>query len=289
MAPPTAAKRPHAAMSKGAQPSFEPTPSLQQQQQQQQQQQLQLQQQLQQQQLPQLPPQQLQQQWPVTAPLTNFDCSKYDYIPQEDGGFWKLQDDYVTEQLPPVIPLAATSPPPDQKPPPAEFYTCLSAACPAKPFKRKTDLERHYKQAHVDGQTQPSPALSLKDITPATSISNPSPKISSKPNATGAAKGKEKDGVFTCDYPSCNRRTDPFSRKDRLRIHFADVHKEDVHRKNHEMTEDWFMSRKVYPEWWRCTKCLVRIKVSEHGYECSQDNSKIEDKRREFREKLPPA
>ncbi|OLN97118.1 hypothetical protein CCHL11_02062 [Colletotrichum chlorophyti] len=245
------------------------------------------------------------------TPFANFDCSKYDYMPTDDGGFWKLQQNYASsEQLPNVIPLVATSRSPVQKTQDIE-WTCLSAACPSKPFKKKADLDRHYKQAHTDSQTQPSPALSLKDITPATSISNPSPKISTKSKAsgTGNAKGgtgggasgsgpgnrnnsvstgKDKDGVFCCDYPACNRKADPFNRKDRLRTHMAEVHKEDVKTtvKNGDMTPEWFATRKIYYQWWRCPKCLERIKVEENGWECPNDGGKCEDKRREFREKL---
>lgn len=212
-----------------------------------------------------------------------------------------------SEQLPNVVPLIATSKSPIQKAQDIE-WTCLSAACPSKPFKRKLDLDRHYKSAHTDSQTQPSPALSLKDITPATSISNPSPKISTKNNAAGndnakgnagakagkrnksvAGTGKEKDGVFLCDYPACNRRNDAFSRKDRFRIHLIDVHKEDVIRKSDDLTDEWLQSRKIYVKWWRCTKCLERVKVDDSGWECPKDGTKCEDERREFRQKQQEA
>ncbi|KAF6815282.1 hypothetical protein CMUS01_12469 [Colletotrichum musicola] len=266
MAPPTAAKRPHAAMSKGNPPN--PPTTL-----------------------------ELPQNWPDPVFAEDFDCSKYDYMPTEDGGFWQLQQTYAAEQLPQVVPLAATSRSPLQKVADIE-WTCLSAACPSKPFKRKADLDRHYKQAHTDSQTQPSPAMSLKDITPATSISNPSPKISTKANAAGNSNakagnrnssvsgGKEpgKEGVFHCDYPACNRRNDAFNRKDRFRIHLIDVHKEDLKKKNEEIKDDWPLTRKIYVGWWRCQKCLDRVKVAESGWECPRDHTKCEDKRREFRE-----
>ncbi|KAL0938652.1 uncharacterized protein CTRU02_205262 [Colletotrichum truncatum] len=269
MAPPTAAKRPHAAMSKSNQPIAEQS-----------------------------------QQWPETS-FPNFDCSKYDYMPTDDGGFWKLQQNYAAESLPDVVPRSVTSKSPVQTVQDIE-WTCLSARCPSKPFKRKADLDRHYKQAHTDSQAQPSPALSLKDITPATSISNPSPKISTKINTKGKitnanAKGagsrnnsvagavttKEKDGEFNCDYPACHRYDDGFSRKDRLRIHFVDVHKEDVNKKGGEITDEWLLTRIIEPSWWRCTKCLVRVNATSQ-WECPRDGTKCEDKRREFRENMDP-
>ncbi|EXF76637.1 hypothetical protein CFIO01_13739 [Colletotrichum fioriniae PJ7] len=293
MAPPTAAKRPHAAVSKGSanMPTIEPWAEL---------------------------------------PYPNFDCSKYNYILTDDGGFWQLQQQHSpSEELPNVVPRIATSKSPIQKVQDIE-WTCLSAACPSKPFKRKVDLDKHYKQAHVDSQTTaPSPALSLKDITPATSTSNPSPKITTKKPPAGSSKAKGKAagagaagatgtgtatatataaqgnrnnsvngagnnsisnkdgtaGVFLCDYPACNRKNEPFNRKDRLRIHLTDVHKEDVSAKTFEMTVAWLQERKIYPKWWRCSKCLDRVKIEESGWSCPRDGSKVEDIRREFREK----
>ncbi|KAF9879680.1 hypothetical protein CkaCkLH20_02491 [Colletotrichum karsti] len=268
MAPPTAAKRSHAAISKGGQNKIESP-----------------------------------QQW--TEPIMSieaFDCSKYDYMPDESGGFWQLQPDYATEELPRTIPRIATSMSPNLKTQDIAF-PCLVGPCQAPPFQREADLERHYKQVHGDNQTQPSPALSLKDSTPATSVSNPSPKVTTKGkpaakanskaagggnrnNSVAGASGKKDDDIFSCDYLSCNRKNEPFSRKDRLRIHYVDVHKEDVNKKGGDITEDWLQTRKAYPAWWRCTKCLSRVKVEDNGWECPKDGTKCEDKRREFRKKL---
>ncbi|OHF03569.1 hypothetical protein CORC01_01288 [Colletotrichum orchidophilum] len=295
MAPPTAVKRPHAAMSKGSAnlPSIEP--------------------------------------W-LELLYPDFDCSKYNYVGTDDGGFWQLQQQHTpSEELPNVVPRIATSKSPIQTPQDIE-WTCLSAACPSKPFKRKGDLDRHYKLAHADSQTTaPSPALSLKDITPATSTSNPSPKITTKKPPAGSSKAKAKaaggggtgttgtgtgatgamgpsgqgnrnnsvngagnnstsnrdgsNGIFLCDYPACNRKNEPFNRKDRLRIHLTDVHKEDVSAKTFEMTVTWLHERKIYPKWWRCSKCLDRVKIEENGWSCPRDGSKVEEIRREFREK----
>ncbi|CRK34836.1 hypothetical protein BN1708_016362, partial [Verticillium longisporum] len=91
--------------------------------------------------------------------FANFDWSLYDYHPADDGGFWQLQPGYPpSDTLPSVIPLAVTNRSPVQQPKDIE-WTCLSAACPSKPFKRKTDLDRHYKQAHADGISTPVAAL----------------------------------------------------------------------------------------------------------------------------------
>ncbi|KAE9574632.1 hypothetical protein CGCF415_v001410 [Colletotrichum fructicola] len=263
MAPPTAAKRTHAAISKSNPPTIDPP-----------------------------------QQWAEASQpsIENFDCSKYDYMPDENGGFWKLQPDYVAEGLVQVIPRVHTGMSPIQKP--QDFaFTCLYEKCTAKPFKRNLDLDKHYKQAHADSQTQPSPALSVKEITPALSTPKPSPKVITKATAGGkgggnrnnsvaGASGKKSDEAYYCDYNACNRKDEPFSRKDRLRIHLTDVHKEDVNKKNGEITDDWLQVRKVNAAWWRCTKCLARIKVDPNGWECPQDGFKLEDKRRELREKM---
>ncbi|KAJ6790296.1 hypothetical protein PWT90_09962 [Aphanocladium album] len=87
---------------------------------------------------------------------------------------------------------------------------CLFPDCDAKPFKRRADLDRHYRHKHT------SPFQ------------------------------KE---LFYCDYPSCKRRTDHFSRRDVLRDHLREVHHETIEKR--VVTEP-------STQWWRCPKCLAR-------------------------------
>ncbi|CRK48753.1 hypothetical protein BN1723_016938, partial [Verticillium longisporum] len=176
--------------------------------------------------------------------FANFDWSLYDYHPADDGGFWQLQPGYPpSDTLPSVIPLAVTNRSPVQQPKDIE-WTCLSAACPSKPFKRKTDLDRHYKQAHADGISTPVAALGpppsgddvpmtgTGSVPPQVLASNPAAAagaVGSPPPQDGSTNGKDakEKEMFHCDYAACPRRTEGFSRKDRFRLHLQETHKED--------------------------------------------------------------
>ncbi|KAM0332044.1 hypothetical protein ACHAQA_002313 [Verticillium albo-atrum] len=252
------------------------------------------------------------QQWDKVS-FANFDWSLYDYHPADDGGFWQLQPDYPpSDTLPSIIPLAVTNRSPVQQAKDIE-WTCLSAACPSKPFKRKVDLDRHYKQAHADGISTPvaalGPPLPMEDVTmtgtgpvpPQVPATKPAPKPAATASTAATAspppqdsgtngkdvKDKEKEAsTFYCDYAACPRRTEGFSRKDRFRTHLQETHKEDVNKKGAKIEDSWLDGRKMSNKWWRCTRCLDRIKIDEHGWECPKDNVKCEKRRREYREKM---
>lgn len=225
----------------------------------------------------------------------------YDYHPQDDGGFWQLQPSLPpSEHLPLVIPLAVTKRSPVQQPKDIE-WTCLSPACPSKPFKRKPDLDRHYKQAHPNGVpllagSVTTPTFEHMPVAPAPSGVPPNSAalapgggaspIAQDGGAGGKDTSKEKDAVFLCDYPACPRMTEGFNRKDRFRVHLQDLHKEDVVKKGGKIDDPWLAGRKMYTQWWRCSKCLGRVKVEEHGWECPRDQMKCEDARREYRENM---
>lgn len=264
------------------------------------------------------------------------DWTLYDYHPADDGGYWKLQPGYTaSDQLPDIIPLALTNRSPIQQPKDVE-WTCLSPGCLSKPFKRKVDLDRHYKEAHADGMPI-TPVSSVSFATPsfdpqvamlnmgaapgpgggnagpgmmahapapahgtaiasaplpasaapgaATTTSSPTTAVGAGPPSLGK-DGKEKEGVFYCDYAACPRRSDGFNRKDRFRLHLQETHKEDVNKKGGKMEDSWLDSRKMSNKWWRCTKCLERVKIEEHGWECPRDQVKCEKRRREYREKM---
>ncbi|KAH7368362.1 hypothetical protein B0T11DRAFT_63487 [Plectosphaerella cucumerina] len=241
--------------------------------------------------------------------FANFDWSLYDYHPADDGGFWQLQPNMPpSEHLPLMIPLQVTKRSPVQQQKDIE-WTCLSPACPSKPFKRKPDLDRHYKMAHPNGVpllppgTVTTPTFEHMPVAPVPSGLPPNLNpagLAPGPNGGGASPiaqdgsasgkdgkdGKEKDGVFTCDYPVCPRMTDGFNRKDRFRVHLQEMHKEDVVKKGGKLDDPWLAGRKMYTQWWRCSKCLGRVKVEEHGWECPRDQVKCEPKRREYRENM---
>jgi hypothetical protein len=90
----------------------------------------------------------------------------------------------------------------------------------------------------------------------------------------------------------------PFTRKDHLRDHFRDFHKEDIGgvkglgrekdaKKRLAMEKTWKEERMVKPEWWRCIRCLVKMYVARNGWECPQCKITCEKERQEARMKLP--
>ncbi|KAL6864078.1 hypothetical protein J3F83DRAFT_187692 [Trichoderma novae-zelandiae] len=121
---------------------------------------------------------------------------------------------------------------------------CLHPGCDAKPFKRRADLDRHYKHKH--------------------------------------APSSKKDS-YHCDYTRCGRRRDPFHRRDHFRDHLRDFHKEDIEKRGVAAKEDWFEGRNASHTWWRCTKCLKRIYISRQGYECPTCKTSLQAKRKEIR------
>ncbi|KAF7557199.1 hypothetical protein G7046_g6110 [Stylonectria norvegica] len=121
---------------------------------------------------------------------------------------------------------------------------CLAAGCNAKPFKRCADLQRHYKNTH----------------TPDTA----------------------KD-AYWCDYPRCTRSRDPFHRRDHFRDHLREFHMEDILKRGVSTNEEWFEGRYLATTWWRCPKCLVRIYIQRHGFDCPECKTSCEPKRKERR------
>jgi len=117
----------------------------------------------------------------------------------------------------------------------------------SKAFRRAADLDRHYKHVHGEESRQEHNA---------------------------------------CDYPKCQRRGDPFSRKDHLRDHLRDFHKEDLPRRTREPKVDqtWWDARIVGPKWWRCSRCLTRVSLEESGWDCPKCKSACERERRQLRE-----
>ncbi|KAM3455596.1 hypothetical protein MY3296_002307 [Beauveria thailandica] len=121
---------------------------------------------------------------------------------------------------------------------------CLFPGCDTKPFKRRADLDRHYKHKH--------------------------------------APASQKDSYF-CDYPKCARRRDPFHRRDHFRDHLREFHKEVIEKRGGSVSEEWPEDRNVSSTWWRCAKCLVRNYVEQSGYECPKCKTTCQAKRKELR------
>ncbi|KAH8669122.1 hypothetical protein BX600DRAFT_511161 [Xylariales sp. PMI_506] len=142
-------------------------------------------------------------------------------------------------------------------------FHCLVESCQAKPFRRKADLERHYNHKHV--------------LPPGNYQSR-----------SGGSSGNGILGVskpeYPCDYSRCPRGAEPFRRLDHFRDHLRDYHREDLTRKGGSANNDakWYEGRLVRLDWWRCTKCLERKKVSE-GWQCAKCGTSCDLKRRQLR------
>lgn len=105
---------------------------------------------------------------------------------------------------------------------------------------------------------------------------------------------------FKCDYGPCQRAKEPFTRKDHYRDHLRDYHKEDLgcakgdkNAKDKKRLGDWqklqskwLGERQIRPLWWRCARCLIRVNVRDHGWECVNCKQVCEPERREAREML---
>ncbi|KAF5627974.1 egg shell [Fusarium sp. NRRL 52700] len=122
--------------------------------------------------------------------------------------------------------------------------SCLHPGCTARPFKRTADLIRHYKNTH--------------------------------------APESSKD-VYLCDYPRCTRFREPFHRRDHFRDHLREYHCEDIMKRGATVNEEWLEGRYTPSTWWRCPRCLVRVNISKHGYECPGCKTSCEPKRKEKR------
>ncbi|CAH0018035.1 unnamed protein product [Clonostachys rhizophaga] len=130
---------------------------------------------------------------------------------------------------------------------PSGGYACLSAGCGSGPFNRYADLERHYRDCHCP---------------------------------------EEEREAFPCDYKKCPRNVDPFRRRDHFRDHLRDYHKEDMEKRGVPVTDEWLDGRYIPSDWWRCIKCLERIHIEPHGFECPSCKVPCHEKRREKRQRV---
>lgn len=178
----------------------------------------------------------------------------YDFIADAGPGqqaYWRLKPGIrPTAQCPAM--RAAEDISVTAQSPPAQtsdgMLICLKNRC-ARSFRRKADLERHYLQCH----------------TPA-----------------------DKKMKYPCDWRKCQRAKDPFHRRDHCRTHLRDYHLEDLMRRGSPAGEnlDWWDNRVVKLAWWRCARCLIRVKVREHGYTCSKCGTSCETERQEHRARV---
>lgn len=60
----------------------------------------------------------------------------------------------------------------------------------------------------------------------------------------------------------------PFSRKDHLKAHLRDIHKEPLWKRNPKDDPNWLEGKTINDDWWRCPKCLSRVYVKKSGWTC---------------------
>jgi hypothetical protein len=134
--------------------------------------------------------------------------------------------------------------------------------CKAKPFTRHYDLERHFLTIHqVD-------------------------------------KERGEKSLVYCDYTKCPHKEG--FRKDHCREHYREYHAEDLikrsqpkhskPRRGHkkpETVEEFMASRlrNIEHSWWRCSKCVQRVKINDHGFTCPGCRVACEPERVEWRQK----
>ncbi|KAI0152803.1 hypothetical protein GGR57DRAFT_158684 [Xylariaceae sp. FL1272] len=164
-------------------------------------------------------------------------------VEQGQDPYWKLSPEFS-----PNDELPPTRPAEDMTPRshknPGLFY-CLHQGCSSQ-FKRHADLERHAEHRH---------------------------------------KPVEEKTKFHCDRKRCARSKDPFHRRDHCRDHYRDYHKEDLMRRSSVVKENasWWSERDINPKWWRCARCLQRVDIDKHGFNCSKCNSHCEQDRQNWR------
>lgn len=175
----------------------------------------------------------------------------YDFIADAGPGqqaYWRLRPGIRPTAQRPAMRAAEDTSAMAQSPPAQTnegMFICLENGC-TRSFRRKADLERHYLQCH----------------TPA-----------------------DKKVKYPCDWKKCQRAKDPFHRRDHFRAHLRDYHLEDLMRRGStgRETQRWWGGRVVKLRWWRCARCLIRVKVQEHGYTCSKCGTSCETERQEHR------
>lgn len=132
--------------------------------------------------------------------------------------------------------------------PEKERFTCLVSGCKQKGFGRSADLDRHYKNVHLE---------------------------------------EEHKKKFSCDYRKCHRRETPFFRQDHFRDHLREFHKEDLPRRGSKGDAEWWKTRSplaMFSGWWRCNRCLTtRVQYATHGFECPTCGSNCEPDRQKHR------
>ncbi|KAH6617261.1 hypothetical protein F5144DRAFT_499089 [Chaetomium tenue] len=92
---------------------------------------------------------------------------------------------------------------------------------------------------------------------------------------------------YLCDYPKCGRHITPFYRQDHFRDHLREYHREDLVRRGSKGDEEWWSDRNpdaLKNGWWRCTRCLVKVRHKKNGYSCPGCKTRCEKERQQYRQ-----
>lgn len=151
------------------------------------------------------------------------------------------------------------------------------------PFQRSADLDLHPLQMYTHNENQDTAqqhsrqyvclrvGCTAKPFGRSADLERHSRQIHAREEA--------RDGFF-CDYSRCPRYDAAFSRKDHFRDHFRDYHKEDIPQRGKQNSSKSYHIRN---EWWRCSKCLKRVSIADHGFECPACRFSCEPDRRKAR------
>ncbi|KAI1439250.1 hypothetical protein GGR50DRAFT_10653 [Xylaria sp. CBS 124048] len=160
----------------------------------------------------------------------------YDFVVNVNPPCWQLKPQFTpSAEFPSVIENTETTTGSPTQTNDGKFV-CLAEGC-TRSFRRKADLERHLKNLHRQAESRDQ---------------------------------------FYCDYKKCDRAQVPFHRHDHKREHYRDVHLEDLMRRGppDKQNAEWWRSRDTNPKWWRCSRCLCRVRVEKHNYECPNPECK---------------
>ncbi|KAI1751312.1 hypothetical protein F4782DRAFT_189910 [Xylaria castorea] len=173
----------------------------------------------------------------------------YDFIADLEPGqepYWKLKPGLEPTDQRPVMRAHEDISATNPQPQRNEsVYICMESGCP-KSFRRKADLGRHLDQIH----------------TP-----------------------REKKLKYPCDWKRCQRAKEAFGRRDHQRDHYRHYHHEDIipRGSSGRADQNWWNSRAINPDWWRCARCLTRVKVGDYGYTCPRCRINCEQERQYYR------
>lgn len=91
---------------------------------------------------------------------------------------------------------------------------------------------------------------------------------------------------YSCDY-NCPKQGQAFNRIEHLRDHVRDFHLEDIPRNRKIGKESkriqWYNTRVVDKDWWRCKACMRRVQNSMRGWQCPNCRQPCEQDRVDHR------